>query len=149
LLASCKNWLRFVILRGPAGGPLAAGASSAATCCGNWRCFYCFIQSRRQRMGFEPKSARHDLWVMPGAAPPCGLVATAMDFAMVPPAQRDGGLVADLAAQGSVLGEVKMVGVGWLAPADQARRGEYRAGGRNLSRERRYCGWQSTVKDRS
>ena len=71
-------------------------------------------------MGFEPKSARHDLWVMPGAAPPCGLVATAMDFAMMAAAEGYGKFVACLAAKCARLGKTKVVRIRRRATANQA-----------------------------
>ena len=81
----------------------------------------CFIRSRRQRMGFEPKRAGRDCRVDAGLAPPCGFIAAAMDLAVVSPAQRHGELVADLAAERPMLRKPKVVGVRRLAAADQTR----------------------------
>ena len=50
-----------------------------------------------------------------------GFIATAMDLAMMAPAQRHGELIADFAAERAVLREAQMVGVCRPAPANQAR----------------------------
>ena len=56
-----------------------------------------------------------------GIFPPCGLIAGAMDLAMMAPAQRHGELITDLAAQRAVLREAQVVGVCRPAPTNQAR----------------------------
>jgi hypothetical protein len=50
-----------------------------------------------------------------------GFVAVAMDFAMVPAAERDGELIADLTAERAALCESQVMGVAGLAAADQTR----------------------------
>ena len=53
--------------------------------------------------------------------PPCGFIAATVDLAMVSAAERDGELIADLAAECPALGEAQMVGIRRDAAADQAR----------------------------
>ncbi len=50
-------------------------------------------------MCFAPKLKRDSHWIDPGLGPPSGFIAVAMDFAMVPAAERNGEFVADFAAQ--------------------------------------------------
>jgi hypothetical protein len=50
-------------------------------------------------MGFQPKGARGDSRIDTGFLPPCGFIATAMNLAVMAPAQRYGELVTDLAAK--------------------------------------------------
>jgi hypothetical protein len=56
-------------------------------------------------MGLQPQRAGSDGWIDASIFPPCGFVARAMGFAMMAPAQRDGELIAHLAAKRAVLGE--------------------------------------------
>jgi hypothetical protein len=69
----------------------------------------------------KPQRASGCGWINAGARPPNGFVATAVDVAMVPAAERDGELVADLAAERSGLGKSQMVGVRRPSAANQAR----------------------------
>jgi hypothetical protein len=74
----------------------------------------------QQRMGFEPQQARRRLGIGTGCCPPGRLVATAMDLAVMPAAQRHRELVADLAADRRRLRETKMMRIGGRAATDQA-----------------------------
>jgi hypothetical protein len=49
-------------------------------------------------MHLHPKRAGRDGRINAGIFPQCGFIATAMDLAMMAPAQRHGELIADLAA---------------------------------------------------
>src|SRR5579862_7567210 len=70
-------------------------------------------------MRFEPERSGCERRINPGLAPPRGLVAVAMDITMVAAAERDGELVADLAAERAALREAQMVSIAWLPTADQ------------------------------
>src|SRR5579862_3276460 len=70
-------------------------------------------------MRFEPERSGCERRINPGLAPPRGFVAVAMDITMVAAAERDGELVADLAAERAALREAQMVSVAWLPTADQ------------------------------
>ena len=72
-------------------------------------------------MRFKPQGARRHDRINTRLVPPCRLVAGAMDFAMVATAQRDGELIADLAAERSTLRETQMMGVGWTSTTNQTR----------------------------
>ena len=52
--------------------------------------------------------------------PPDAFIAVAMELAMVQTADRNGELVADLAAHGSLFGELEVMGVRRRPPADEA-----------------------------
>src|SRR5262245_40261279 len=56
-----------------------------------------------------------------GVPPPRALVARAMHRTMMPAAERDRELIADLAAEGTGLREPEMMGVRGLAAAQQTR----------------------------
>jgi hypothetical protein len=56
-----------------------------------------------------------------GCLPPSLLVADAMDFAVVHPAERDRELIARLASERPRLRVAQVMRVGWLAAADEAR----------------------------
>ena len=58
--------------------------------------------------------------VDPRRAPPLRLIAGAVEFAVVHPAQRHREFIADLTAQGGLLGESQVMRFGRLAPADRA-----------------------------
>ena len=72
-------------------------------------------------MGFEPQHAGCFGRIYPGSLPPRGFIAAPMNLAMMASAQRDGELVADLAAKGAGLRKAEVVRVRRLAAADQAR----------------------------
>src|SRR6516162_9704543 len=57
----------------------------------------------------------------PGRLPPCALVAGAMDLAVVHAAERDDEFITRLAAERTRLGIAKMMGIGRLTAADEAR----------------------------
>jgi hypothetical protein len=71
-------------------------------------------------MGLEPESARSDDWIHSYFPPPIEFMAAAVNFAVMPPAQGDGELVADLAPKSAGLGKAQMVGIRGLPAADQA-----------------------------
>jgi hypothetical protein len=77
------------------------------------------------RMGFEPQSAGGGDWIRRHFPPPNEFIAAAVDFAVMPPAQGDGELVADLASQSPTLGEAQMVGVRGLGAAPAALAGSF------------------------
>jgi hypothetical protein len=54
------------------------------------------------------------------SAPPGGLIAAVVDFAMMGAAERHGKFVADLTPQRAELSKAEVMGVGGLASADQA-----------------------------
>jgi hypothetical protein len=56
-----------------------------------------------------------------GLLPPRALVACAVQFPMVPAAEGDREFVARFAAQRAWLHVAQMMGIGWLAAADEAR----------------------------
>ena len=62
-------------------------------------------------MRFQPQRAGSDGRIDASLFPPCGFIATAMDLAMMAPAQRHGELIADLAAERAVLREAQMMGI--------------------------------------
>ena len=70
--------------------------------------------------GRQPEPSRDLRCINPGLVPPRGFIAMAMDFAVVAPAERDGELVADFAAECAALGEAQVMGVAGLPAADQA-----------------------------
>jgi hypothetical protein len=50
-------------------------------------------------MCFQPEDSSGSGRVDPGPSPPRGFIAMAMDFAMVPPTERDRELIADFASE--------------------------------------------------
>ena len=72
-------------------------------------------------MGLQPQDARGGGRVNPGLDPPRGLIAAAMDLAMVSAAERDSEFIAHLAAQCRWLGKAQMVGIGWAPATDETR----------------------------
>jgi hypothetical protein len=72
-------------------------------------------------MRFEPKRTGSGAGINAGLFPPCRLVATAVDLAMMAAAERHRKLIADLATQRAWLGKPKMVRVRGRATANQAR----------------------------
>ena len=72
-------------------------------------------------MRLKPQCASHCGWVYSGVPPPSGFIPATVQLAMVPAAERDGELVADLAAERARLGKSQMVSVRGLSAANQAR----------------------------
>ena len=72
-------------------------------------------------MRCEPERTSTDAWIDPGAPPPVGFIAAAMDLAMMAATQWDRKLVADLAAECPALRETQVVGIRWLATTNQTR----------------------------
>jgi hypothetical protein len=72
-------------------------------------------------MGRQPKGAGDIRWIDADIFPPCDLVATVMDFAVMTPAQRHGELIAHLTPQRAALHEAEVVSVRWSPTADQTR----------------------------
>jgi hypothetical protein len=73
-----------------------------------------------QRVSFEPQRPSGDGWINPGVPPPCGFIAATVDLAMVPSAQRNGELIADLAPECPALGKAEVVSIHGSSAADQA-----------------------------
>ena len=69
------------------------------------------VGSRGHRMRLEPQRPRGDSRIDPGFTPPCGFIAAAVNLAMVAAAQRDGELIADLAAERAALREPQVMGI--------------------------------------
>src|SRR5580698_3115056 len=72
-------------------------------------------------MRFKPKCACIYGRVDACLVPPCSFIAVAVHFAMMAAAERDGELVADLAAERPALREAQVVSIARLPSADQAR----------------------------
>ncbi len=70
-------------------------------------------------MGRKPQVSGFRDRVEVGSLPPPGFVAGAMNFTMMAAAQRDGELVAHLAAQSPVLRKAQVMSVGRLAAANE------------------------------
>ena len=73
-----------------------------------------------QRMASQPQRASRIGGVDTSISPPCGFVAALVHLAMVPAAEWNRELIADLAAECSTLRKAKVVGVGRSAAANQA-----------------------------
>ncbi len=69
-------------------------------------------------MCFQPQRASANGRIDTGFFPPRSFVTAVMDFAVMPPAERDGELVADFAAKRPGLRKSQVVGVGGTPPAD-------------------------------
>ena len=69
-------------------------------------------------MGLQPQRAGSDGRIDTGLFPPRGFIATAMDLAVVAPAQRHGELIAHFSPERAVLREPQMMGIGGPAAAD-------------------------------
>ena len=65
----------------------------------------------RLRMGFEPQLTGREGRVDTGFAPPFGLIAMTVEFAVMSTAERHGELVADLAAKRPALREAQVMGI--------------------------------------
>ena len=72
-------------------------------------------------MRLQPQRAGGDGRIDTGLLPPSGFIATAMDLAVVAPAQRHGELIAHFSPERAVLREPQMMGIGGPAAANQAR----------------------------
>ena len=72
-------------------------------------------------MGRQPQRAGGDGRIDTSLLPPRGFIATAMDLAVVAPAQRHGELIAHFSPERAVLREPQMMGIGGSAAANQAR----------------------------
>src|SRR5207249_9313685 len=72
-------------------------------------------------MGLFPEPAGDLDRINIGLLPPRALVARAMHRPMMPSAERDRELIADLAAQCAWLHVAQMMRIGWLAAAEEAR----------------------------
>ena len=70
-------------------------------------------------MGFEPQRARRHERCEPGVVPPSGLVAAAVNFAVVSSTQWDRELIAYLAPERGVLREPQVVSIRGSSAADQ------------------------------
>ena len=71
-------------------------------------------------MAFEPKQTGRIHRIIAHITPPGRFIAAAVYVAMVPAAQWDGELVADLSTECSALRKAEMMGIGWSAAANQA-----------------------------
>ena len=69
----------------------------------------------------QPKGASCGGSIDTELAPPSSLVPAAVYLAMMAAAERDGELVADLAAERRCLRKAQMMGIGGPAAADEAR----------------------------
>ena len=58
-------------------------------------------------MRLKPQGSGSGQWIDSGSTPPRGFIAVSVEFAMMPPAQRDGELIADLTSERASLGEAK------------------------------------------
>jgi hypothetical protein len=73
-----------------------------------------------KRMASQPQGASRNGRVHASIPPPCGFVAATVQLAMVPAAEWNRELIADLAAECSTLRKAKVVGVRRLAATNQA-----------------------------
>jgi hypothetical protein len=71
-------------------------------------------------MRLQPQAAGDDRRIYAEVLPPSGFIATAVDLAMMSPAQRDRELIAHLAPERWVLCEAKVVSIRGLPAAKQA-----------------------------
>jgi hypothetical protein len=96
----------------------------------------------------EPQRSRCRDWVDRGFAPPLSFIAVAVKFAMMPTAERDGELVADLASKRSGLGKAQVMGVTGLATADKTGLLRHMADVVTIADPARLGEWQKTLVDR-
>lgn len=68
----------------------------------------------------QPKLMCRDRRINPSLIPPCRFVMTAVDLTMVPTAEWDRELIADLAAECAALGKAQMMRVARDPATDQA-----------------------------
>ena len=73
------------------------------------------------RMALQPQHPGLGEGIDACFAPPSRFIAMAMQFAVMAAAERDGELVADLAAERPALGKAQMMGIAGLAAAEEAR----------------------------
>ena len=69
------------------------------------------METRRQRMRLEPQGPSRGRRINPNSLPPCGFVATVMDFPMMTSTQWHGELIADLASKCWMLRVSQMMGI--------------------------------------
>ena len=74
-----------------------------------------------QRMASQPQRASRIGGVDTSISPPCGFVAALVHLAMVPAAEWNRELIADLAAECSALREAQVMGIAGLAATNQTR----------------------------
>jgi hypothetical protein len=72
-------------------------------------------------MCLQPKHARSGGRINAGLVPPDGFIPAAMHLAVMPPAQRNRKLVADLSAERRRLHKAQMVSIGGPTTTDQTR----------------------------
>jgi len=72
-------------------------------------------------MRLKPQGSGSGQWIDSGSTPPRGFIAVSVEFAMMPPAQRDGELIADLAPKCTTLREAKVVGITGPPAAEETR----------------------------
>ena len=72
-------------------------------------------------MRLNPQGPGSGEWIDSGFAPPRGFIAVSMELAMMPATQRDGELIADLAAKCTTLREAKVVGIAGPPAAEKTR----------------------------
>jgi hypothetical protein len=78
------------------------------------------FRTGRERVRFEPKSAGHNSRIYSYLPPPRGFITTAVHLAMMPSAQWNCELIADLATECSALCEAQVMRIRGLATANQA-----------------------------
>jgi hypothetical protein len=74
-----------------------------------------------ERMCCQPKHTCCDRRINARLVPPGYFVTTAVDLAMMTPAQRHGELIAYLPPERTVLSEAQMVRIAWRAATDETR----------------------------
>ena len=72
-------------------------------------------------MGLKPQPASGDGRIDTDLGPPIGFIAAPMELAVAASAQRYGVLIAHFSPECAALREPQMMGIGWLAAANQAR----------------------------
>ena len=71
-------------------------------------------------MCFEPQRPSADRWINSEFYPPSRFIPTSMHLAMMPTAERDRELIADLTAESRRLCKTEMMRIGGTAAANQA-----------------------------
>ena len=72
-------------------------------------------------MRLKPQGSGSGQWIDSGSTPPRGFIAVSVEFAMMPPAQRDGELIADLAPKCTTLREAQVMRIARFSAADKTR----------------------------
>ena len=72
-------------------------------------------------MRLKPQRPGGGEWIDGGFAPPPGFIAVSVELTMMPAAQRDGELIADLAPKCTTLREAKVMGIAGPPTADKTR----------------------------